>query len=286
MNQFGKISRFEIKAGLSKKGNTFIKDSFFTSPFKIMKPFQRNGGGITVFQQCASPGILAGDSQEHNIIVENGANLEIVSQSFEKIFKMEEKESAERKIFASVGSGATLIYAPNPCIPFAKSNFFSGTKILLSEGAKLIYEDCICAGRVACDEVFDFTAYRNLIEVRKEEKLIFRENNFFEGGEKKNLLQSEVMFSSFTHSATMLIVGFEKTLPEVRKILNLDDKLLYTEDFRRADKGLEKTSLQSEEILMEASEIDSGDFVVRILGKSAQKIQDIFSMLSNKIQEK
>ena len=279
MNQFGKVSRFELTAARSKNDTTFIKDSFFTSPFKIMKPFQKDDGGITVFQQTASPGILAGDTQEHKIIVESGASLEIVSQSFEKIFKMEEGEKAERKISASVGEGGILIYAPNPCIPFAKSNFVSSTKISLSAGAKLIYEDCICAGRVACDEVFDFTAYKNLIEIRREEKLIFRENNFFEGGEKKNLLQSKVSFGEFTHSGTMLIFGFEKTVREVREILGLEEKLLYTEEYRRKACGVGKNPSANEKILIEASETDSGDIVVRVLGKGAQEIQGVFDCL-------
>ena len=250
-----------------------------------MKPFQKDDGGISVFQQTASPGILAGDRQEHNIIVEKEASLEIVSQSFEKIFKMEENELAERKICASVGEGGTLIYAPNPCIPFAKSNFVSSTKISLSAGAKLIYEDCICAGRVACGEVFDFTAYKNLIEIRREEKLIFRENNFFEGGEKKNLLQSEVSFGEFTHSGTMLIFGFEKTVREVREILGLEEKLLYTEEYRRKACGVGKNPSANEKILIEASVTDSGDIVVRVLGKGAQEIQNVFSSLKEKIEE-
>ena len=283
MNQFGKVSRFELTAARSKNGTTFIKDSFFTSPFKIMKPFQKEDGGITVFQQSASPGILAGDRQEHSIIVEKAASLEIVSQSFEKIFKMEENELAERKICAKVGEDATLIYAPNPCIPFAKSNFVSSTKISLSAGAKLIYEDCICAGRVACGEIFDFTAYKNLIEIHQEGKLIFRENSFFEGGKKKNLLQSEVMFGHFTHSGTMLIFGFEKTLREVREILGLEEKLLYTEKYRRNAEDLGEDYCQNEKILIEASETDSGDIVVRVLGMSAQEIQNVFSLLKEKL---
>ena len=250
-----------------------------------MKPFQNEDGGITVFQQSASPGILAGDAQKHIIMVEKGANLEIVSQSFEKIFKMEEGEKTERKISASVGEGGILIYAPNPCIPFAKSNFVSSTKISLAKGARLIYEDCICAGRVACGEIFDFTAYKNLIEIRREEKLIFRENNFFEGGEKKNLLQSEVSFGHFTHSGTMLIFGFEKTVKEVREILGLEEKLLYTEEYRRKACGVGKNPSANEKILIEASETDSGDIVVRVLGKGAQEIQNVFSALKDKIEE-
>ena len=110
MNQFAHISKFEITASRTASGKTFIEDSFFTSPFKIMKPFARDDGSISVFLQSASPGILEGDSQIHKIKVNKGAGLEIKSQSFEKIFKMDQGKSAERKITAELASDASLIY--------------------------------------------------------------------------------------------------------------------------------------------------------------------------------
>ena len=278
MNQFGKVSRFELTAARSKNGTTFIKDSFFTSPFKIMKPFQKEDGGITVFQQSASPGILAGDTQKHNIIVEKGANLEIVSQSFEKIFKMEEGEKAERKISASVGEGGTLIYAPNPCIPFAKSNFVSSTKISLAKDSRLIYEDCICAGRVAGGEVFDFTRYKNMIEIYREGRMVFRENLFLEGSdgqtrpERKALLQGKTMFGDFTHCGSMLIFGYSKitSLEKLRSALGLEEKLLYTE---------EKAKSNPQKIQIEVTENEYGDFIIRCLSNRAESIQNAFGTL-------
>ena len=278
MNQFGKVSRFEITAASSKSGRTFIKDSFFTSPFKIMKPFQKDDGGISVFQQTASPGILAGDRQEHNIIVEKAASLEIVSQSFEKIFKMEENELAERKICAKVGEGAALIYAPNPCIPFAKSNFHSSTKITLAKDSRLIYEDCICAGRVAGGEVFDFTRYKNMIEIWREGRLIFRENLFLEGSdgqthpERKALLQGKTMFGDFTHCGSMLIFGYSKitSLEKLRSALGLEEKLLYTE---------EKAKSNPQKIQIEVTENEYGDFIIRCLSNRAESIQNAFGTL-------
>ena len=51
MSQFANISRFEITASCAVSGKTFIEDSFFTSPFKIMKPFAKEDGSISVFLQ-------------------------------------------------------------------------------------------------------------------------------------------------------------------------------------------------------------------------------------------
>ena len=86
MNNFNRISELKIKASLNSAGKTVLEDQFFTAPFKIMKPFARDDGGITVYQQSASAGIMAGDQQKHDFFVNDGATLELVSQSFEKIF--------------------------------------------------------------------------------------------------------------------------------------------------------------------------------------------------------
>lgn len=270
MNQFSLPSRFEITAARSTSGKTFIEDSFFTSPFKIMKPFEREGGGISVFLQSASPGILEGDIQQHKILVKKNSSLEIRSQSFEKIFKMDSGKKAERKIFAEVQEGATLFFSPLPCIPFSQSNFSSATEILLSKNSRLIYEDCICAGRCAHGEFFDFTLYHNQIKIRREGKLIFRDNLFLQGSdggnhpEHKQSLQGKTMFSDYTHCGSMLIFGFSVKLQEVRAALQLDEKLLYTE---------ENTETAAS---FEVNENDSGDLIIRALANSAEKIQKKF----------
>ena len=281
MNRFGKISRFEIVAACSKHGKTFIKDSFFTSPFKIMKPFFKDDGSIFVFQQSSSPGILAGDIQEHRIMIEENVKIEILSQSFEKIFKMADGEEGKRKIHGEVAENATLIYEPLPCIPFAGSDFHSEAEIFLKdESSRLVYEDILCGGRIAHGEIFDYRSYQNLIEVRRKGKLIFRDNSFFEGSdggrnpEAKKILQSEIMFSDFSHSGMLLIFGFEKTLQEIREILNLEEKLLYAQ---------EKSEPVSE-ILCEASETDSADIVIRAFSHSAESIQNLFDKVKDFIR--
>ncbi len=277
MSQFANISRFEITASCAVSGKTFIEDSFFTSPFKIMKPFAQEDGSISVFLQSASPGILEDDSQIHKIKVNKGAGLEIRSQSFEKIFKMDEGKSAERKISAEVAQDASLIYRPLPCIPFSQSNFSSITQISLAGNSRLIYEDCICAGRCAHGEIFDFTRYKNLIKIYRGGRLVFRDNIFLEGSEgnlhpeRKALLQGKTMFANYTHCGGMLIFGYSNitNLKKIRAALNLEEKLLYTEETLCSG------------ILVDVSENDYGDFIIRCLSNSAEKIQNCFEGVRN-----
>ena len=107
-NKFGKISRISACAAL-KDGRTILEDLSFTAPYKIMMPFEKENGGIQIMPLCASAGIMAGDSQEFSYHVKEGADLEVLSQSFEKIHKMDEG-SAARTIEVQVDKNATLYY--------------------------------------------------------------------------------------------------------------------------------------------------------------------------------
>ena len=122
-NKFGKISRITACAAL-KNGKTILEDLSFTAPYKIMAPFAKENGGIQIMPLCASAGIMEGDSQEFSYHVKEGADLEVLSQSFEKIHKMDEG-SASRTISVQVDPHAVLYYYPQPVIPFAQSSFTS-----------------------------------------------------------------------------------------------------------------------------------------------------------------
>ena len=110
MNQFGKVSQLTLKAAC-REGKTYLEDVYFTAPYKVMQPFEKAGGGIEVMPLCASAGIMKGDVQNFEYEVGQGADLEILSQSFEKIHKMD-GGCARREVKASVASGGTLYYYP------------------------------------------------------------------------------------------------------------------------------------------------------------------------------
>ena len=92
---------------------------------------------------------MEGDSQEFSYHVKEGADLEVLSQSFEKIHKMDEG-SASRTISVQVDPHAVLYYYPQPVIPFAQSSFYeynddsSGRRDIppVSAGNHLLRTEC------------------------------------------------------------------------------------------------------------------------------------------------
>ena len=284
MNQFGKISELRLTAVENSKDKTIIKDSFFTSPFKIMKPFDRKDGrGIMVLVQTASAGIMAGDVQNEVFVIEDNAILEVKSQSFEKIFKMDNNEKATRSISVSVGHNSCFIYAPQPCMPFSCSDFISHTKVSLKDNSsRLVYEDCICAGRVAHEEAFDYRSYHNLIEVEQQGSLIYRDNTILEGSDgglkqhNKEVLLTDVMFGEYTHLGTMLIFNFDLQSSHINRILGLNQKLLYTQDTLKNIKDISAP-------LIGVSKAGENCIAVKVLSHHAQEVQNIFSMIKDSL---
>lgn len=54
-NKFGKLSRLSLRTGI-RKGKTILEDVAFTAPYKIMNPFPKKDGGISVSLCVHQPG--------------------------------------------------------------------------------------------------------------------------------------------------------------------------------------------------------------------------------------
>jgi urease accessory protein len=302
VNQFGSISKLYLTVKHTtindnlppdsvRPVSTVISDCFFTAPFKVMKPFPRADGGITVYQQTASAGIMAGDTQDHRFTVGESATLELVSQSFEKIFKMDHGEKAERQIYADIARNATLLFTPLPCIPFGGGDFSSHTIInLADDSSRLLYEDCICCGRKAYGEEFEYRRYHNTVEIKRAGHLVYRDNTVFEGSdcgtypERSQFLKSDAMYGPYSHLGTVVLCGWKKSSAEVSALLKLPEKLLYTSssyiqiadtnfDTNESFHRVEAITDNSLPLLAGVTETGAGDIIVRVLGTSAEEVQ-------------
>lgn len=283
-NKFGKISRISACAAL-KDGRTILEDLSFTAPYKIMMPFEKENGGIQIMPLCASAGIMAGDSQEFSYHVKEGADMEVLSQSFEKIHKMDEG-SAARTIEVQVDKNATLYYYPQPVIPFAQSAFDSKMTIHLEdETSKLFLLEIISCGRNAHEERFQYRRFSSKVLLYRGEKLIYRDNTRYEPG--KMPMEGIGLYEGYTHMANLFLSKLcNRDNVDGGKETNIDGM-----DIKKQmnSSGTERTSDRTAElqekiwqILDEDSEIDggvtrltTGDLALRIFGHRAQKLQQI-----------
>lgn len=283
-NKFGKVSRISACAAL-KDGKTILEDLSFTAPYKIMTPFEKENGGIQIMPLCASAGIMAGDSQEFSYHVKEGADLEILSQSFEKIHKMDEG-SASRTIEVQVDKNAALYYYPQPVIPFAQSAFDSKMMIHLEdETSKLFLLEIISCGRNAHEERFQYRRFSSKVLLYRGEKLIYRDNTRYEPG--KMPMEGIGLCEGYTHMANLFLSKLcNRDNVDGGKETNIDGmnikKQMNSSGTGRTSDRTAELQEKIWQILDEDSEIDggvtrltTGDLALRIFGHRAQKLQQI-----------
>ena len=260
-NKFGKVSRIQACAAV-RDGKTILEDLSFTAPYKIMVPFKKENGGIQIMPLCASAGIMAGDSQEFSYHVKEGADLEVLSQSFEKIHKMDEG-SAFRTIEIQVEPNAVLYYYPQPVIPFAGSAFDSNMTIHLADKtSRLFLLEVISCGRNAHEERFLYRRFSSRVRIYRGEKLIYRDNTCYEPD--KMPMEGIGMYEGYTHMANLFLSEHYTGQESADKESNLD---------------LQEKIWQ---LLDEESEIDggvtrltTGDLALRIFAHRAQILQQL-----------
>lgn len=248
VNQFGKISEFSVRAR-KKDGRTVLSDVAFTAPYKLMAPFERPDGGIQIMPLCASAGIMRGDRQEFSYTAEEGADLEVLSQSYEKIHRME-GGSACRRIRAEAGKNAALFCCPQPVIPFAGSAFDSDAEIYLADDStRLFWLEIICCGRYAHKEQFAYRRFSSAVRIFREGKLIYRDNTRYEPARMP--MQGMGMYEGYTHLAAIFL---SKAFGDLREPIweILEGK---------------------EEWEGGVTALASGDLAVRIFGKRAQALE-------------
>lgn len=260
-NTYGPVSNLRVVAG-EIGGKTYLKELSFSAPFKVMSPFKLPGGGMRVMPLMASAGILEGDRQKIFLEMEPHAKMEFVSQSYEKLHKMK-NGSASREIFLKVGKGAVLLYRPLPVIPFAGSAFHGCTEIRLEDrNSRLFYQEILSCGRAARGERFEYRYYTSLVEVRRNGKLTYRENNRFYPA--RGDMEGTGMFEGYSYLANLMFFHEDasRCVGKIRRLI---------EEQKEVSGGVTLTA--------------QSDMVVRILGSQVQKLQQLCDMIYAIVKE-
>ncbi len=253
-NQYGKKSVVQIRAACGED-RTYPADVYFTAPFKIMKPFYEAGPVMQLMLISVSAGIMAGDTQEIQIHVEQGASLEIRSQSYEKIHRMDEGY-ASRYTRINLEEGAYLYYNPLPVIPFGDSEFVSDTSIALADETSVLeYKEILSCGRAARGERFQYRRYQNRLQIRLGKDLVYYDHCVFEPSSMN--MEGYGLFEGFTHMGTYLVYDRNNAglLESIKSMI--------------ADQNWNAGATRNEHGLV----------VVKMLGKSGQELEQMMEVM-------
>ena len=246
-----------------REGRTVLKSAFSTQPFKVANiTEEKQQKVLRLMLMSSSPGVLDGDQYEMSIIVGEGCQLTLDTQSFQRLFQM--RNGASQTITVSMAKGSSFCYLPHPVVPHGGAIFRSGTKVFLEEECTLLWGEVISCGRKLNGEVFRFTSYHGVTEIYQRGKLVVKENLLMKPAE--NTLAGIGQMEGYTHQATLLY------LDESAPVDALTDLLV---------NRLNEVAT----ISFGVSALPVKGIVVRLLGHKAEELFQLMKWMADLIQK-
>ena len=242
----------------SVSGNTFLADSFQEAPLKVVRAFTLEDGTALTHLHNVSGGLLGGDRLAMQVLVANGAQVQLTTTGATRIYRNREGFSATtQRNEISIGEGGLLEYVPDATIPFAGARYLQRTSIELAAGAGMFWWEIVAPGREARGELFEYEEFAMRTRVSALGRAIAAENLCLRPG--KDNVFSLARLGQYRYAATFYIcrVGLE------------------TGAWRRAEDQLREltTSMaRCGEILWGVSSLMTHGLVVRCLARNGREI--------------
>jgi urease accessory protein len=170
MTNTGRHGRAELR--FTRRGRrTILQRCYTTLPARVIRPFYAEGGGRAyVFLLTPTGGMLGGDRLDVHIIAEPGAQVCLTTASATKVHPAADAP-AEQSLFIELAPGSALEYLPEPTILFRAARWRQRTTVHRAPDSRLLLAEGWSAGRVARQEVFQFSHLETTLEVYTEAHL-------------------------------------------------------------------------------------------------------------------
>lgn len=239
-----------------------MKDVFVSAPFRVVPVGQiKSKRSAYLMVTSSSPGILNGDHYDIKVQVEAHARLQLQSQSYQRLFDMDGEASQSIRI--DLADHSAFSYVPHPVVPHTNSTFRSKAQVEMGDDCEFLMSEIITCGRKHHGEVFRFTHFQNLTEVRHNDQRILKDNMLLQPGLVK--LDSIGQLEGFTHQGTMIYINTRNR--SVQVLIEDVFEMLQTET------GME----------FGISKIQGDGFVLRCLGQGGEQLYDCFQRIQDKI---
>lgn len=255
------ISKLTIVAGF-KEEKSYLKDVFFTRPFRIAGVGQyKTDSDLYLMVMSSSPGLLDKDHYDIFLKVESNSRLLLQSQAYQRLYNMQ--AGATQKVTIMLEPGSAFSYAPHPIVPHQNSKFKSHTVAYLQENCQLLLSEIITCGRKLSGEVFRFTYFQSLTEIFYQQKLVLKDNILLQPQQLP--LNTIGRSEGYTHQGSLIYIstGKEPTnsyLEQIRQLLEEEINVSF---------GI--------------SEIATNGFVLRVLGNGGEQLYNCFKRVQERL---
>ena len=149
-------------------GTTRLVRRGHIGPLVVQRPFFPEGGQVCHAYILHPPGgLVAGDSLNLDIEVEEGAHALVTAPAATKVYRSDGRLSRQVQAVRAA-AGSVIEWLPPETILFNGARSHGETRIELSGDAAFIGWDILCLGRPACDERFRTGSCRQHFELWRD----------------------------------------------------------------------------------------------------------------------
>lgn len=205
------IAQMKIEVGLCD-GISYLKNSYCDTPFKVANITEdKNEALLKLMLLSASPGLLNNDSFHTNIQLAEATQLQLHTQSYQRLFTMQ--ESARIQLDVSLQKRSAFCYLPHPTVPHKRSNVKMENNIYLKENCSLIFGEILSCGRKLNGEVFELSSFHSITQIFLNNKLVLKENVLLNPALVPVATMGQL--GEFTHQATLIYLHPEANVVEL-----------------------------------------------------------------------
>ena len=136
-------------------GESTVTSSYSSTPMKLLAPVSR-GLSVWAYTTNFGGGLVAGDQTRLDLTIGPEARCFLGTQSSTKVYRNPRGQPCSHTTHATLASGATLVFIPEPIQAFADSHYTQRQEFHLQTGATLVLLDWFTSGRAARGERWNF----------------------------------------------------------------------------------------------------------------------------------
>ncbi|XP_033119630.1 urease accessory protein D-like isoform X2 [Anneissia japonica] len=175
---FFKLMPKSQNAVLDKQGNkqAVAVDFEYTYPLKLMIPkFASTNNCVWVYFISFGGGLVEGDKLQFSVEIGTECCSVITTQSSTKVFACSGGLLTEQHLVARICPGGLLAFLPDFIVCFEDAAYKQTQVFHMSHDSSLIVLDWCTSGRMANNEIWDFTSFRSSNSIFIDNKLVFKD---------------------------------------------------------------------------------------------------------------
>lgn len=208
-----------------RREKTRLVDCFQAPPLKASRTLYPEGDDqATVYLVETSGGLVAGDLNEYEVKLEEGARVCLIPQSATKVYPSYNEQTSKQKITITLEENTFLEWNKEEIIPFEQARYEGSTLVRMKDTSTFLFAEIIYPGREKRGESFRYNMLSTQLQIWVEANCYVYDP--LKISPKKTKIKKIGLLEGFMYIASVWIITpqLEWTEEQLQALLSNEEK--------------------------------------------------------------